>query len=68
MSKDEVPKVMRVIDVKEDTCHQIQNSREKQRRKRSKDPKEISIIDQGGNLRTIHLVEEAKVLKREHSH
>jgi hypothetical protein len=35
---------------------------------RSEDPEKISIVDRGGSRRTVDLVEEAKVPKREQSH
>jgi hypothetical protein len=39
----------------------------KTKEEKSKDPKKILIVDRGGIIRTIDLVEEAKVLKWEHN-
>jgi hypothetical protein len=66
--KAEVLETMRDVDVKVETQCQIQNSRGKQRRKRSKDLKNISFVDRGGSRRTVDLVVETKVQKREQSH
>jgi hypothetical protein len=42
--------------------------RKKMEEEKSEDPEKILIIDREGSLRTIDLVEEAKVPKWEHNH
>jgi hypothetical protein len=60
--------MMRVIDAKEDTQRQIQNSGRKEEEEKSEDPEKILIIDREGSLRTVDLVEEVKDPKQEHNH
>jgi mevalonate kinase len=66
--KAEVLEMTRVIDAKEDTRCQILELQKKAEEKRSEDLEEILVVDQGRSRRTIDLVEEVKVLKREHNH
>jgi hypothetical protein len=41
--------------------------RKKMQEEEFEEPEKILIVDQGGSMRTIDLVEEVKILKREHS-
>jgi hypothetical protein len=61
---------MKIIDLEADAWHQIWNSRYRALQRITEGesaevPKDIYIVDRGGGRRTVDLVEEAKVLKRE---